>query len=123
MRRISSQEMAIAADWDRSSNSRQARKRRRQWEINTFAEKTDVVLGTLEMACDLRNEEFPLNSPLILVDEAAQATEPMTIIPIQLAHAGTHVVFIGEHMQLAPSVLSPTTQFKGLGTSMFQRLM
>ena len=48
---------------------------------------------------------------------------PSHMFPMQLAHAGTHVVLIGDHMQLAPLVLSPTTQFKGLGTSMFQRLM
>ena len=81
MRRISSQEMAIKADCDPSSNSKKARKRRRQWERQVFAEDTDVVIGTLEMACDLQTEEFPWTSPLILVDEAAQATEPMTIIP------------------------------------------
>ena len=81
MRRISSQEMAIKADCDPSSNSKKARKRRRQWERQVFAEDTDVVIGTLEMACDLQTEESPWTSPLILVDEAAQATEPMTIIP------------------------------------------
>ena len=81
------------------------------------------MIGTLEMACDLRTEEFPWTSPLILVDEAAQATEPMTIIPFQLADADTHVVLIGDHMQLAPTVLSKAAEFKGLGTSMFERLM
>ena len=75
------------------------------------------------MAADLRTNDFPWTSPLILVDEAAQATEPMTIIPFQLVRADTHVVLIGDHMQLAPTVLSKAAEFKGLGTSMFERLM
>jgi len=64
------------------------------------------VIGTLEMACDIRTEDEPWTSKLILVDEAAQATEPMTIIPFQLADADTHVVLIGDHMQLSPTVLT-----------------
>ena len=57
------------------------------------------------------------------MDEAAQATEPMTIIPFQLADADTHVVLIGDHMQLAPTVLSQVAEFQGLGTSMFERFI
>ena len=67
VRRISSQAMAIAADPWPESNSRKAKKRRRQWENDLFREKTDVVIGTLEMASDLE-----VASKLILVDEAAQ---------------------------------------------------
>ena len=123
VRRISSREIAIAAGWDALSNSKNAKKRRRQWESQAFAEDTDVVIGTLEMACDLRAEDLPWTTKLILVDEAAQATEPMTIIPFQLADADTHVVLIGDHMQLAPTVLSKAAEFEGLGTSMFERLI
>ena len=75
------------------------------------------------MACDIRTEDEPWTSKLILVDEAAQATEPMTIIPFQLAGPDTHVVLMGDHMQLAPTVLSKAAEFEGLGTSMFQRLL
>ena len=121
VRKISSQEMARAADWDPSSNSKNARKRRKQWESQAFVE-ADVVIGTLEMACDLGTKESQWTTPLILVDEAAQATEPMTVIPFQLARGDTHVVLIGDHMQLAPTVLSEKAAFKGLAISMFERL-
>ena len=87
------------------------------------AKGTDVAIGTLEMACNLRAKDVSLTSLLILVDEAAQATEPMTIIPFQLADADAHGVLIGDHMQLAPTVLSKAAEFQGLGTSMFERLI
>ena len=61
------------------------------------------------------NEKCSWTSPLILVDEAAQATEPMTVIPFELARGDTHVVLIGDHMQLAPTVLSENAAFKRLG--------
>ena len=123
VRSISSQEMAIAADWDPSSTSKKAKKRRRHWESKAFANDTDVVIGTLEMACEICTEDLPWTSKLILVDEAAQATEPMTLIPLQLANAHTHVVLMGDHMQLAPTVLCKAAEFEGLGTSMFERLI
>ena len=103
------------------SNSTNAKKRRRQLESQAFAQ-ADVVLGTLEMSSDLATQHRQWTTPLILVDEAAQATEPMTVMLFQLARGDTHVVLIGDHMQLAPTVLSENAAFKGLGTSMFERL-
>jgi superfamily I DNA and/or RNA helicase len=75
------------------------------------------------MACDVQTEELPWTSKLILVDEAAQATEPMTLIPFKLAGTDTHVVLIGDHRQFAPTVLSAAAAFDGLGTSMVERLI
>ena len=118
VRRISSQAMAVR-QW--SSTSPKARKWRKQWENEQFV-KQDVVIGTLEMAADLCNEQCPWTTPLILVDEAGQATEPMTVIPFQLARRDTRVVLIGDHMQLAPTVLDPNAAFNGLAISIFERL-
>jgi len=115
---ISSQALALEADSDPLCLSKNAKKRRKQWEIKEFTERNDALIGTLEMSCDLQTEDLPWKSKLILVDEAAQATEPMTIIPFQLADADTHVVLVGDHMQLAPIVMSEEAEFEGLGNSL-----
>ena len=119
--------MALEEDaksgWDPSINNITGRKRRREWQSQQFAKKTDVVIGTLELACDIRTKDAHWTSELIVVDEAAQATEPMTLIPLQLAAADAHLVLIGDHMQLAPTVLSKAAEWEGLGASMFERLI
>ena len=59
-------------------------KRRRNFESKHFADATVVVIGTLEMACDIRTAGRPWSNQLIVVNEAAQSSEPMTLIPIHL---------------------------------------
>ena len=117
---ISSQAMAFEL-WT-GTNSK-AKKNRKNWQSEQFATEVDVIIGTLELAGEIRTEKWPWTSPVIVVDEAAQATEPMTLIPLQLADADAHLILIGDHMQLAPTVLSKAAEFEGLGTSMFERLI
>ena len=107
--------MALTADWDSARKSKKAKRRRKKWEIELLAKRTDVMIGTLEMACETRSNENAWTTKLILVDEAGQATEPMTIIPFLLANADTHIVLIGDHMQLTPTVLSTSASCEGLG--------
>ena len=84
-------------------------------EIEILADKTDVMIGTLEMACETQSKANRWTTKLIVVDEAGQATEPMTIIPFLLASADTHIVLIGDHMQLDLTVHSESACFEGLG--------
>lgn len=57
----------------------------------------------------------------VLIDEAAQATEPVTIIPI--VRGGVKLVaLVGDHKQLPPTVVSRTAESLGLGVSLFDRL-
>ena len=60
--------------------------------MELLAKDTDVMIGTLEMASETRCNDFDWTTKLILVGEAGQATEPMTIIPFQsllLTRTGT----------------------------------
>ena len=56
----------------------------------------------------------------IIVDEAAQATEPSTLIPLR--YGCRRLVLVGDPRQLPATVLSPTAQKAGLGVSLFERL-
>ncbi len=56
---------------------------------------------------------------LVVMDEASQATEPLSWIPITLAKK---VVFAGDSNQLPPTIYSKTAAEKGLSTTLFERL-
>jgi len=59
---------------------------------------------------------------LVVIDEAAQATEPTCLVPIAASLGATQLVMLGDHMQLPPTVLSHSAQQGGLGRSLFERL-
>lgn len=56
----------------------------------------------------------------VFIDEAGQAMEPATWIPIGL---GQRVVFAGDHFQLPPTVKSREAAAEGLSVSLFEKVM
>lgn len=58
----------------------------------------------------------------IFVDEAAQALECETIMPLSLATEKTCIVLTGDHMQISPKVYSPEARQLGFHTSLLERL-
>lgn len=68
------------------------------------------------------DDDGPLRFGLVVIDEAAQATEPACLVPVATALGASQLVLIGDHMQLPPTVLSKDAQDGGLGTSLFSRL-
>ena len=56
----------------------------------------------------------------VLIDEAAQATEPITLIP--LVRGCCQLVLVGDHHQLPPTVISKQAEELGLSESLFGRL-
>jgi len=59
--------------------------------------------------------------PLVLMDESTQATEPASLVP--LMKGARHVVLVGDHRQLPPTVISRRAEEKGLARSLFERLI
>ena len=59
---------------------------------------------------------------LILIEEAAQATEAAAFGPMFLGRNGGSFAMIGDHCQLAPYVESITARDRGFNTSEFQRM-
>eukprot|EP01138_Halocafeteria_seosinensis_P003407 gb/GECG01003483.1/.p1 GENE.gb/GECG01003483.1/~~gb/GECG01003483.1/.p1 ORF type:complete len:2058 (+),score=221.57 gb/GECG01003483.1/:1-6174(+) len=58
----------------------------------------------------------------VLVDEAAQASEPEALVALSLAGPQTKIVLVGDHMQLGPDVRHPTARRLGLHRSVLERL-
>jgi hypothetical protein len=86
--------------------------------VRDVLDGADVLCGTLTALGGP-----PLSSlrfPLALVDEATQATEPLTLLAFLRAE---RVVLAGDHRQLAPTVISQEAAAGGLGTSLFERLL
>ena len=86
--------------------------------VRDVLDGADVLCGTLTALGG-----SPLSSlrfPFALVDEATQATEPLTLLAFLRAE---RVVLAGDHRQLPPTVISPEAAAGGLGTSLFERLL
>ncbi len=56
---------------------------------------------------------------LVALDEASQATEPLSWVPLTM---GDRAVFAGDAMQLPPTIYSKEAADKGLATTLFDRL-
>ena len=59
--------------------------------------------------------------PIVLMDEATQATEPSALVPI--VKGCRQLVLVGDHQQLPPTVLSRRAEQGGLNRSLFDRLI
>lgn len=84
--------------------------------LDQVLNQAEVIVGTL---AGLRS--FALNNRvlgMVVMDEAAQAMEPMAWIPLLQAEKA---VFAGDHFQLPPTVLSPRAEAEGLGKTLFER--
>ena len=95
----------------------------KRWMRQWIVDNTEVLVGTLEMSSDLVTQDHQWSSRVIAIDECGQATEPFTLVPLCLAEPGAHVVLIGDHHQLPPTVLNTELQSMGYGTSLFHRLL
>ncbi|KAI0253351.1 P-loop containing nucleoside triphosphate hydrolase protein [Lactifluus subvellereus] len=84
-----------------------------------------VVLSTCSSAGLLQTLNVPAGHfSHIFIDEAAQADEPLAMIPIaSFSNASTNVILAGDPHQLGPVIKSSPASAAGLGRSYLQRLM
>lgn len=86
--------------------------------IQTVLERSQVVCATL---AGLASHELDASRfDLALIDEATQATEPLTLLAFLRAR---RLVLAGDHRQLPPTILSQAALAGGLGVSLFERLL
>ncbi|MGB1588782.1 MAG: AAA domain-containing protein [Candidatus Poseidoniaceae archaeon] len=84
------------------------------------------VLSGAEVLCttNIGAGHFTLESrkfPIVLIDEATQASEPSSLVPI--VKGARQLILVGDHRQLPPTVISQTAEDGGLNIPMFERLI
>ena len=86
--------------------------------VAQILDQADVVCATLTGMDDelLGKRRFDL----VVIDEACQSTEPACWVAIG---RGERLVLAGDHCQLPPTIVSEEAAAKGLGVSLFERLM
>jgi DNA polymerase III delta prime subunit len=87
--------------------------------INGVLRRAEVICATCAGAGSDILERFSFQA--CLIDEATQATEPATVVPLTKGCA--QVVLIGDQKQLPPTIISRDADAAGLGTSLFERML
>nr|XP_023920246.1 probable helicase MAGATAMA 3 isoform X2 [Quercus suber] len=79
-----------------------------------------IVFCTLSFSGSTLFSKWNRGFDVVIIDEAAQAVEPATLIP--LANGCKQVFLVGDPVQLPATVISPIAEKFGYGTSLFKRL-
>jgi len=78
-----------------------------------------IVFSTLSFSGSAIFSRMTRAFDVVIIDEAAQAVEPATLVP--LVHGCRQVFLVGDPVQLPATVISKTAQKLGYGTSLFKR--
>ncbi len=91
-------------------------RRLRKEIFSRVMKEAEAIVGTPTSIQDksIREKTFDV----LVIDEATQATEPLTWIPMTRAKK---VIMAGDHFQLPPTVRSKEAEEKGLGITLFER--
>ena len=90
------------------------------WVSRAYPSVGELFFGTYMAASDL---ELVESCACILQDEAAQGTEPETIVPWHPAGRETRLILIGDPDQLRPCCTSDIAFEHGLRRSLLERWM
>ncbi|XP_020234530.1 probable helicase MAGATAMA 3 isoform X1 [Cajanus cajan] len=84
-------------------------------------DEATIVFSTLSFSGSHVFSKLNRRFDVVIIDEAAQAVEPATLVP--LANQCKKVFLVGDPAQLPATVISDTAKNHGYGTSLFERLM
>ncbi|CAL5219614.1 g1484 [Coccomyxa viridis] len=99
-----------------ASSARASREKARM----AILEEADIVCSTLSFSGAGLFERMSRPFDVVVIDEAAQAVEPSTLVPMVL---GCQQVFlVGDPVQLPATVISDRADKHGYSTSLFKRL-
>lgn len=80
----------------------------------------NIVCTTLSGAAHKLLQELRMEFDTVIIDEAAQSTEPAILIPLK--YGCKRCILIGDPKQLPPTVFSQLAVDKGFGVSLFERM-
>ncbi len=104
---------------------KRAEARRMLWDARKLMDRAaerlldqaDVLCATTSVdAAILKERSFDL----VVIDEAAQCTEPNAWVPLRYGH---RLLLAGDHQQLPPTIISTEASQEGLQISLFERLI
>ncbi|PIN13525.1 tRNA-splicing endonuclease positive effector (SEN1) [Handroanthus impetiginosus] len=78
-----------------------------------------IVFSTLSFSGSALFSKLNRGFDVVIIDEAAQAVEPATLVP--LANGCKQVFLVGDPVQLPATVISPVAEKFGYGMSLFKR--
>ncbi|KAK2400622.1 P-loop containing nucleoside triphosphate hydrolase superfamily protein [Trifolium repens] len=84
-------------------------------------DEATIVFSTLSFSGSHIFSKLSRKFDVVIIDEAAQAVEPATLVP--LANQCKKVFLVGDPAQLPATVISDLAKNYGYGTSLFERLM
>ncbi|ELA41314.1 uncharacterized protein VICG_01687 [Vittaforma corneae ATCC 50505] len=82
-------------------------------------EMAEVVCCTCVTAGQKILKEFEF--PFVLIDEAVQSTEPLSLVPC--VYSPEKLILVGDHKQLGPTILNKDVVKYGFKQSLFERLL
>ncbi|VAI54731.1 unnamed protein product [Triticum turgidum subsp. durum] len=85
----------------------------------SLLDEAAIVFSTLSFSGSAIFTRMTRAFDVVIIDEAAQAVEPATLVP--LVHGCRQVFLVGDPVQLPATVMSKTAQNLGYRTSLFQR--
>ncbi|CAN6248615.1 unnamed protein product [Urochloa humidicola] len=85
----------------------------------SILDEAAIVFSTLSFSGSSIFSRMNRAFDVVIIDEAAQAVEPATLIP--LVHGCRQIFLVGDPVQLPATVISSTAQKLGYGTSLFKR--
>ncbi|KAH7281053.1 hypothetical protein KP509_36G027600 [Ceratopteris richardii] len=113
--RLSSMDRGIATSGPRAGSAGMERERMRLSIMNEAA----IVCSTLSFSGSGVFHRMNRGFDVVIIDEAAQAVEPSTLVP--LAHGCKQVFLVGDPLQLPATVLSTVAIQHGYSMSLFKR--
>jgi hypothetical protein len=91
-----------------------------------YAEERKILQASDVIACTTTGSAHPVFEGMrfngVLVDEAGQATELSTLVPLMHLTPNGSCALVGDHKQLPATVACLEADIEGLGNSLFERL-